>query len=90
MFTNPAGLGLKIQGDAPLNVSAWPYTQTDLEAASHPHQLPRRDVNSVFIDHKLHGLGGDNSWGARTHEEYTLPGNQPYEYGFTILPMKVK
>jgi beta-galactosidase len=69
-------------------VSAWPYTQADLESATHPHQLPRRDINTVFIDDQLHGVGGDNSWGARTHVQYTLPGNQPYAYGFTLKPVR--
>ena len=61
-WTNAAGLGLKVTGEVPLSVSAWPYSQTDLEAASHSYELPRRDVNIVFIDDKLHGVGGDNSW----------------------------
>jgi beta-galactosidase len=89
-LTNAAGLGLKVTGGLPLSVSAWPYTQADLEAASHPYQLPRRDVNTVFIDDKLHGVGGDNSWGARTHSEYTLPGNKPYHYSFTLAPVRAE
>jgi beta-galactosidase len=124
MFTNAAGQGLEVIGQRPLNVSAWPYTQADLESATHPHQLPRRDVNTVFIDHQLHGeavkkwdwlraetantlenqrsrrclsqffhslgVGGDNSWGARTHDQYTLPSNQPYAYGFTLKPVRAQ
>jgi len=35
-----------------------------------------------------YGVGGDNSWGARTHPQYTLPGDQPYEYSFTLSPVK--
>ncbi len=31
------------------------------------------------------GVGGDNSWGARTHEKYTLPA-KPYSFSFTLLP----
>jgi beta-galactosidase len=31
------------------------------------------------------GVGGDNSWGARTHKKYTLlPGN--YSYNFLLIP----
>lgn len=86
-LTNVEGTGFKVQGLTPLSVSAWPYTQADLEAAAHPYDLPRRETNSVFIDYKLHGVGGDNSWGARTHDEYTLPGNQGYAYGFALIPL---
>jgi beta-galactosidase len=32
------------------------------------------------------GVGGDNSWGARTHPEYTLP-DQPYRYQFRLIPL---
>ena len=56
----------------------------------HPYELPRLEFNTVFIDLRLHGVGGDNSWGARTHEEYTLPGNKPYQYSFTIEPVRAK
>jgi len=80
------GMGLRVTCANPLSVSAWPYTIADVESAMHPFELPRREFNTVFIDLRLHGVGGDNSWGARTHEEYTLPGNKPYQYSFTIAP----
>lgn len=32
------------------------------------------------------GVGGDNSWGARPHPEYTLPA-KPYTYSFRITPI---
>jgi beta-galactosidase len=32
------------------------------------------------------GVGGDDSWGARTHPEYTLPAKQ-YQYEFVIEPL---
>jgi len=89
-FTDADGRGLKVIGQKPLNVSAWPYTQADLENATHPYQLPRREFNTVFIDDQLHGVGGDNSWGARTHDQYTLPGNQPRDYGFTLQPVRAR
>ncbi len=87
-FTNDAGWGLRITGDEPLNFSAWPFDLADLEAANHDYELPRRDHITVNVDHQLHGLGGDNSWGARTHPEYTLPGGQPYRYAFTLAPVR--
>ena len=87
-FTNATGVGLKITGLEPLNFSAWPFTLADLEKASHDYELPRRDTITVNIDHQLHGVGGDNSWGARTHSEYTLPGGKPYGYAFTLSPVQ--
>lgn len=81
-----SGLGLKFAGSQPLSVSVWPFSFADLEKASHAHELPRREFNLVHIDWKLHGVGGDNSWGAWTHLQYTLPSDKVYEYGFTLVP----
>lgn len=87
-LTNSDGAGLRIEGPLPLSASAWPFTIPDLEAASHPHELPRRDFNTVFVDDRLHGVGGDNSWGALTHPQYTLPSDRPYRLQFTIVPVR--
>jgi len=89
-LTDEKGLGLRIAGESPLSMSAWPYTIADVENAMHPYELPRRDSNTVFVDLRLHGVGGDNSWGARTHDEYTLPGNKPYRNAFTLVPVRAE
>jgi beta-galactosidase len=89
-LTNKEGLGVKVTGAVPLSVSAWPFTIADVEAAMHPYELPRREFNTVFVDYRLHGVGGDNSWGALTHPEYTLPGDKPYGFSFTISPVRAK
>ena len=89
-LTDEAGFGILIRGGEPLNIAAWPFTMADLEQATHDFELPRRDSITLNIDLQLHGVGGDNSWGARTHPQYTLPGDKPYSYSFTISPMKPK
>lgn len=38
------------------------------------------------IDYKQMGVGGDNSWGAKTHAEYMLP-YMDYQYRFTLRPV---
>ena len=51
-----------------------------------PIDVPKRDFISLNIDLKQMGVGGDNSWGARTLPKYTIsPGN--YSYSFTISPV---
>lgn len=85
-LTNAAGQGLKVTGLPLLYVSAWPWSMEDLEKAKHPHELPDRDFLTVNIDYKQMGVGGDDSWGAQTHREYTLPAKQ-YEYSFIIEPI---
>lgn len=88
-LTGDSGKGLKFEAvGEPMSFSVLPYTLRDLFQAAHPFELPRRDFNTVFIDYKLHGVGGDNSWGARTHRKYTLPGNESYELKFRLSPVE--
>ena len=88
-LTDADGKGLRITaGKELINFAVWPFTAADLEGATHDYQLPRRDTLTLNVDLQLHGVGGDNSWGARTHPQYTLPGDQPYEYSFTLSPVK--
>lgn len=75
---------IKITGLQPLNFRAWPYTEDDLEKTSHDYLLPKRDFVNLNIDLNIHGVGGDDTWGAKTMEKYTNPGKQPYRYGFTM------
>ena len=84
-LTDRNGVGLLTVGMPNINVSAWPFTMQDLEDARHVHELPRRDIITVNLDHRQMGVGGDNSWGARTHPEYTLPAEK-YRYRFRLTP----
>ncbi len=83
-MTDDDGIGMRISADEPASGSVWPCTMRDMETATHPYQLPRRPFNVVSLDERLQGVGGDNSWGARTHPQYTLPSDQIHHVGFTI------
>ncbi len=86
-LTDRTGTGLLAIGEEPLSVSAWPYSMDDLTKATHCNELPYRDYITVNLDYKQMGVGGDDSWGARTHPEYTLPA-KPYSYRFRIKPYR--
>jgi beta-galactosidase len=86
-FTDARGKGFKVTADNLLEFTARPYTMEDLAAATHRHQLPRRESNEILLDHKHMGVGGDNSWGAQVHPEYCVK-VQPYRYSFRIEPVK--
>jgi beta-galactosidase len=58
----------------------------DLERAEHTFELPARGTITLNIDYKQMGVGGDNSWGARPHPEYTLPASA-YAYRFRMTPL---
>jgi beta-galactosidase len=88
-FSDTSGNGFKVEGIGPLSVSAWPCSMNDIMKAKHPYEIPERDFNTVNIDYKQMGVGGDNSWGYKTHEEYTLPAGE-YSYSFVIQPLTGK
>ena len=89
-LTDDTGFGLLIVGEPMLSVSAWPWTQDDLGQSLHINEVPSRDFITVNVDYKQMGLGGDDSWGARTHPEYTLVGNKTYQYSFRIKGITAK
>jgi beta-galactosidase len=84
-LTNEDGVGLLAVGMPLLSVSAWPYSMWDLEKARHINEPRHSDKITVNLDYKQMGVGGDNSWGARTHPEYTL-GAGAYSYKFRLRP----
>ena len=90
-LTNASGKGLLIS--APfgkvINFSAHHYSQENLTAAKHPFDLKRADLLTLNLDFQQMGLGGDDSWNPRTHEEFLLDGEQ-YSFSYTIWPIDLK
>jgi len=97
-ITDEAGNGLLFAGMPLLEVSAHHNLQIDFESMErsdgrqtdgvkvinrHINDVKPRDLTSVNIDYKQMGVGGDDSWGARTHVEYRLTGKE-YSYSFRM------
>jgi beta-galactosidase len=84
------GRGLVFVGLDLIGFSALPYTIEDLTPEKRGWKplpdLVERDFVELNIDLKQMGVGGDDSWGARTHLEYTLPA-QDYAYRFGLFPL---
>ncbi len=85
--TNADGYGFRASGCPVLEFSAWPYTQEALQAAYHPHEIRRTAETTVNLDYRQMGVGGDDSWGARTHPEYTLLPNKTYSHKIRLAPL---
>jgi beta-galactosidase len=85
MLADKDGAGLLAVGMPLLSISAWPYSMDDLEQAKHIHEPARKDFITVNLDYRQMGVGGDDSWGARTHEEYMLRA-KAYSYRFRLKP----
>jgi beta-galactosidase len=96
--TNSEGTGLLFVGMPLLEVSAHHNLLEDFESMErtdgrqregevvvnrHINDVKPRDLTSVNIDYKQMGVGGDDSWGAWTHEQYRLTGKE-YKYSFRM------
>ncbi|MCR2804083.1 glycoside hydrolase family 2 TIM barrel-domain containing protein [Paenibacillus soyae] len=84
-LANAQGEGLRISAAAAsFDVNALPYTPFELEASDHAYKLPPSDKTVLRINYKQMGVGGDDSWGARAHKEYTLYANRAYSFAFRL------
>ena len=79
--TDKKGRGMRFAGDR-MNFSALPYTPHELENARHEFELPAVHYTVVRVSKQQMGVGGDDSWGARTHEEYLLPSGKELDFVF--------
>ena len=88
-LSTKSGRGLKITSTQPFCFSALHYAQEEFDAGpartGHPYDLQKSDSVHLNVDLNQMGVGGDNSWGARTHKEYTFP-PQSYNFKYTITP----
>ena len=75
------GRGMEFFGDN-LSVNVLPWTPHELESAAHAHELPPVHYTVVRAAMQQMGVGGDDSWGARTHPEYLLPAEQDLCFSF--------
>ena len=86
-------IGLMVKGSPTFDgsVHQYPYEDLDYVPKGQKHgklDIQQKDQVDWLIDLKQMGVGGDNSWGARPHDKYTLPpGN--YDYSFMLVPFKV-
>jgi len=93
-LTDDQGFGLKAIGMPLLSFSAWPFRMSELQHEKAPanigHKHSAEIVNSdditLNLDYRQMGVGGDDSWGAPTHKEFSLPA-VAYDYKFRLEPI---
>ena len=59
-----------------------------LRRMTHVNDITPRNFVEVCIDMKQQGVAGFDSWGDRPLPEHSLPANQEYHWGFTLIPVK--
>ena len=90
-LTRADGVGVMALGVPLVSIGASPFLYEDYDTARgagqrHTSDMTPRDLVAFNVDLGQMGVGGDTSWGAKTHAEYTLPA-QPYTYRFRLRPV---
>ena len=82
-ITDYRGVGLQFAGDN-FELSVLPYTPQEMESAAHHFELPESNYTVVRVMKQQMGIAGDDSWGARPHDEYLLDVTKPVHFEFII------
>ncbi|MBK1877806.1 glycoside hydrolase family 2 TIM barrel-domain containing protein [Pelagicoccus mobilis] len=91
-LTNSRGSGIRIQAiDRAFGFNARHQYESDFDpgmkkAQRRTSDIVRRPLVSVNIDHSQMGVGGDNSWGYRPHDQY-LVAAEDMSYSYLISPI---
>jgi beta-galactosidase len=82
--TDGRGTGLRFASEGGMEFSALPWTPFEIENAAHHTELP--PITHTVLRPALlrRGVGGDDSWGARTHPAYCLPQGQELVFRFSF------
>jgi beta-galactosidase len=88
-LSNKINEGLLVVGDSLLSMSAWPYTEENIESSKHTIDLKDAGYITLNIDLVQMGVGGNDSWSdvAAPLEKYQIPARD-YHYSFYLLPYK--
>ena len=76
---------VKFEADREIEFNVCKNTVYELEETAHIHELPENDKLYVRAIYKQMGIGGYDSWGAHTLEEYKIKAGREYNYGFSII-----
>jgi beta-galactosidase len=99
-ITDSKGFGLRFEGSPLFSFAALNYLHDDFESPgklsmyrpdailvnTHIDDVRPRDLVRINIDYGQMGVGGDDSWGARTPDRYCLR-DKKYDYSFRIVPL---
>lgn len=88
-LADPQDYGLLVVADSLLSMSAWPYTQENLNEAGHTFDLRDPCFVTLNIDLVQMGVGGNDSWSdvSQPLEKYQVPSGN-YRYRFYLYPCR--
>ena len=68
-----------------MELNVCPWSVKTLEETAHGYELPDSDTLFVKACARQMGVGGYDSWGARTLDEYSNPAGKTYTLGFSLV-----
>ncbi|MBN1183442.1 MAG: DUF4981 domain-containing protein [Bacteroidales bacterium] len=89
-LSNKENKGILIVADSLLSMSAWPYTEANINEAKHTNELKDAGFITLNIDLVQMGVGGNDSWSdvAAPLEKYQIPA-KPYRYSYYLVPVNL-
>ncbi len=82
-ITDAAGRGIEISG-RDLSLSVLPYSPHEIDCAMHTNELPPVLYTWLRVGLRQMGVGGDDTWGAKTHPEFCIDNTKPLELSFSF------
>lgn len=82
-LTDNKGRGMMFAADS-MSFNALAFTPHELENAMHEYELPQVHYTVVRAALAQMGVGGDDSWGARVHDEYLIKADDRLEFTFAF------
>ena len=82
------GVGLMFRSNKGVDFSALPYSQEELQNATHSYELPESSATHVCVDYMQSGVGS-NACGPVLPDEYRL-NDKHFTYNLEILPLTAK
>ncbi len=89
-LSGPDQQGFLVVADSLLSMSAWPWTQQNLDEAAHTCDLMDPGYITLNIDLAQMGVGGNDSWSevSRPLDIYQIPSGR-YRYRFHLYPCSI-
>ena len=78
---------LLIEADKSMEINICRWSADELERATHGYELSENDKPYITVSARQMGIGGYDSWGARTLPEYENKAGEKYSVGFSVIPL---
>lgn len=76
---------LTFSADREMEINVCPFDADTLERAGHRHELAESDTLYLRAVCRQMGVGGYDSWGSHTLEEYKNTTDKEYKFGFSMV-----